>query len=428
MEIVSVTGREVIDSRGNPTVEAEIRLKSGARGRAIAPSGASTGSHEAAERRDGDPNRYNGMGTLGAVAAVNSEIRGALLHANAADQAAIDRRLIELDGTANKSRLGANAILAVSLATAHAAAAEAGMPLYRWIGGENAVTLPVPMANILNGGKHAVDSTDFQEFMVMPVAAPTFAEAVRTIGEIYHQLKRLLGARGLGTGVGDEGGFAPSLTSNEAAVEVVLEAVRAAGYRPGDDVMLALDPATTELLENGCYVLAKEERRVSSAELVELWRGWVKRYPIASIEDGMAEDDWEGWAALTAAIGDQVQTVGDDLLVTNRERLQRAIDDRAANSILIKPNQIGTLTETLETVELAQQAGWTTILSHRSGESEDTTIADLAVATNAGLIKAGAPARSERTAKYNRLLRIEAELGTQANYAGRAAIPQIMVA
>ncbi len=428
MEIVSVTGREVIDSRGNPTVEAEIRLKSGARGRAIAPSGASTGSHEAAERRDGDPNRYNGMGTLGAVAAVNSEIRGALLHANAADQAAIDRRLIELDGTANKSRLGANAILAVSLATAHAAAAEAGMPLYRWIGGENAVTLPVPMANILNGGKHAVDSTDFQEFMVMPVAAPTFAEAVRTIGEIYHQLKRLLGARGLGTGVGDEGGFAPSLTSNEAAVEVVLEAVRAAGYRPGDDVMLALDPATTELLENGCYVLAKEERRVSSAELVELWRGWVNRYPIASIEDGMAEDDWEGWAALTAAIGDQVQTVGDDLLATNRERLQRAIDDRAANSILIKPNQIGTLTETLETVELAQQAGWTTVLSHRSGESEDTTIADLAVATNAGLIKAGAPARSERTAKYNRLLRIEAELGTQASYAGRAAIPQIMVA
>ena len=427
MEIVGVTGREVIDSRGNPTVEAEIRLKGGAQGRAIAPSGASTGSHEAVERRDGDPHRYNGMGTLGAAAAVNSEIRSALLHADAADQVAIDRRLIELDGTANKGRLGANAILAVSLATAQAAAAAAGLPLYRWIGGGNAVTLPVPMANILNGGKHAADSTDFQEFMVMPVAAPTFTEAVRTISEIYHQLKRLLAVRGLGTGVGDEGGFAPPLRSNEAAVEVVLEAVTAAGYRPGDDVMLALDPATTELFENGWYVLAKEERRVSSAEFVDWWRGWVERYPIASIEDGMAEDDWEGWAALTAAIGDQVQTVGDDLLVTNRERLQRAIDSRAANSILIKPNQIGTLTEVLETVELAQRSGWTTVLSHRSGESEDTTIADLAVATNAGLIKTGAPARSERTAKYNRLLRIEAELGSQARYAGRAAIPQIRV-
>lgn len=425
MEIVSVIGREIIDSRGNPTVEAEIQVKGGGRGCAIAPSGASTGSHEAVERRDGDPNRYNGMGTLGAVAAINGEIRGALLHANAADQAAIDRRLIELDGTANKSRLGANATLAVSLATAHAAAAAVELPLYRWIGGENAITLPVPMANILNGGKHAADSTDFQEFMIMPVAAPTFAEAVRTISEIYHQLKHLLDSRGLGTGVGDEGGFAPSLRSNEAAVETILEAVEAAGYRPRDDVMLALDPATTELFENGRYVLAKEEHQVSSAELVDWWRDWVKRYPIASIEDGMAEDDWDGWAALTAAIGDQAQTVGDDLLVTNRERLQRAIDGRAANSILIKPNQVGTLTEMLETVELAQRSGWTTVLSHRSGESEDTTIADLAVATNAGLIKAGAPARSERTAKYNRLLRIEAELGSQARYAGRSAIPQI---
>ena len=426
MEIVSIVGREVLDSRGNPTVEAEVGLTGGAQGRAIVPSGASTGSHEAVERRDGDPARYGGLGERGAVASVNGEIRELLLGADASDQSAIDRQLIALDGTPNKGRLGANAILAASLAVSHAAAAAAGMPLYRWIGGERAVTLPVPMANILNGGKHAADSTDFQEFMVMPVGAPSFAEGLRTIAEVYQHLKRRLGERGLATGVGDEGGFAPSLPSNEAAVEVVLEAIEAAGYRPGDDVVLALDPATTELFEDGVYSLAKEGRRLLPGELVELWRGWVERYPIVSIEDGMAEDDWEGWTALTAAIGAKAQTVGDDLLVTNSHRLQRAIDERAANSILIKPNQIGTLSETLETIALAQRSGWTTVISHRSGESEDTTIADLAVATNAGQIKAGAPARSERTAKYNRLLRIEEELGERATYAGRAAIRQIV--
>jgi enolase len=424
-KITSIVGREVLDSRGNPTVEAEVGLAGGARGRAIAPSGASTGSHEAVELRDGDRTRYDGLGARGAVRAVNGEIREALLGANASEQAPIDHRLIELDGTSNKARLGANAILSVSLATAHAAAAAAGLPLYRSIGGSDAVTLPVPMANILNGGKHAADSTDFQEFMVMPVGAPNFAEALRTIAEVYHALQHLLAARGLATGIGDEGGFAPSLPSNAAAVEMVLEAVEAAGYRRGTDVVLALDPAMTELYEEGIYVLAKEGRRLTSLELAELWRGWVERYPIASIEDGMAEDDWEGWATLTAAIGERVQIVGDDLLVTNRERLRRAIDERTANSILIKPNQIGTLTETLEAIALAQQEGWTTVISHRSGESEDTTIADLAVATNAGLIKTGAPARSERTAKYNRLLRIEEELGERAIYAGRAAIRQI---
>ena len=423
MEIIALEGREVLDSRGHPTVEVEVTLFDGVSGRAAVPSGASTGAHEAVERRDGDPARYHGRGVLQAVAAVNGEIREALLGQDASEQVAIDQLLIALDGTPNKQRLGANAILGVSLACAHAAAAELGLPLYRYLGGPFARTLPVPMANILNGGKHAENSTDFQEFMVMPVGAATFSEGLRTLSEVYHALKAILHERSLATSVGDEGGFAPSLPSNEAAVEVVLTAVERAGYRPGDEVALALDPATTELYANGKYTLAKEGRQLTSRELAVFWSDWVNRYPIISIEDGMAEDDWEGWVELTKRIGGKAQTVGDDLLVTNPARLARAIELRAASSILIKPNQIGTLTETLEAIRMAQRAGWTTIISHRSGETEDTTIADLAVATNAGLIKTGAPARSERVAKYNRLLRIEAELGDEAVYPGRRAIP-----
>ena len=425
MEIIALEGREVLDSRGHPTVEVEVTLFDGVSGRAAVPSGASTGAHEAFERRDGDSARYQGRGVLQAVAAVNGEIREALLGQDASEQVAIDQLLIELDGTPNKGRLGANAILGVSLACAHAAAAELGLPLYRYLGGHFARTLPVPMANILNGGKHAENSTDFQEFMVMPVGAATFSEGLRTISEVYHALKAILHERGLATTVGDEGGFAPSLPSNEAAVEVVLAAIERAGYRAGEDVVLALDPATTELYRNGKYILAKEGRTITSSELAALWADWVNRYPIRSIEDGMAEDDWDGWVELTKRIGDQVQVVGDDLLVTNPSRLARAIQLKAASSILIKPNQIGTLTETLETVRLAQRAGWTTVISHRSGETEDTTIADLAVATNAGLIKTGAPARSERVAKYNRLLRIEAELGDESVYPGGRALPPV---
>jgi enolase len=424
MEIVNVSAREVLDSRATPTLETEVALSNGVTGRAMVPSGASTGAHEAVERRDGDPARYGGKGVLGAVESVNSEIRDALLGRDASQQAEIDQALIVLDGTPNKERLGANAILGASLAVAHAAAAASGQPLYAYLGGPGARTLPVPMANILNGGKHADDSTDFQEFMVMPVGAPSFREGLRVVTEVYQALKSTLHARGLATGLGDEGGFAPSLASNEAAVEVILESIQQAGYEPGKDVGLALDPASTELFEDGRYVLEKEGRSLSSEQLAELWAGWVDRYPIISIEDGMAEDDWEGWAQLTARIGDQAQIVGDDLLVTNPERLTRGIAERSANSILIKLNQIGTLTETLQTIEMAQEAGWTTVISHRSGETEDTTIADLAVATNSGLIKTGAPARSERVAKYNRLLRIEEELGDSAIYPGHDAIAQ----
>ena len=429
MKIVEVHAREVLDSRGNPTVEADVTLVDGVIGRAIVPSGASTGAHEAVERRDGDSARYGGKGVLQAVQAINTEIREAVLGLDAAEQASIDRALVELDGTPNKERLGANATLAVSLACAHVAAAKLGLPLYRHLGGPRARTLPVPMANILNGGRHAPDGADFQEFMILPLGAPTFREGLRAIAEVYHALGAVLRERGLATGIGDEGGYAPALPSNEAAVEVILEAIGEAGYAPGAEIALALDPATTELYEaaaadGGRYRLASEGRSLTSSELTALWADWIQRYPIVSIEDGLAEDDWAGWVDLTAAIGGRVQIVGDDLLVTNRERLRRAIDAGAANSILIKPNQIGTLSETLAAIEMARLAGWTVVISHRSGESEDTTIADLAVATNSGLIKSGAPARSERVAKYNRLLRIEEELGEDAVYPGHSAIPQ----
>ena len=423
-QITDVRAREVLDSRGDPTVEVDVTLAGDVRGRAIVPSGASTGAHEAVEHRDGDPTRYGGRGVLGAVAAVNREIRDALLGHDAADQAAIDEALITLDGTPDKRRLGANAILGASLACAHAAAAAARLPLYRYLGGPTAATLPVPMANILNGGRHADNSTDFQEFMIMPVGASSFREGLRTVVEIYHALGALLRARGLATTVGDEGGFAPALPGNAAALELVLEAVDRAGYRRGDDVAIALDPAASELYRDGAYTLAREGRTLNSTGMVDLWRVWVDRYPILSIEDGMAQDDWDGWSALTAAIGAKVQIVGDDLLATNPDRLARAIDQCAANSILVKINQIGTLTEALRALEMARKAGWTAVISHRSGETEDTTIADLAVATGAGLIKTGAPARAERTAKYNRLLRIEQELGERAVYPGRDAIPQ----
>jgi enolase len=426
MPITAVHAREVLDSRGNPTLEAEVVLSDGGggRGRAMVPSGASTGAHEATERRDGVSARYNGQGVEDAVRAVNGELGSAVVGLDAFDQASVDARMIELDGTPSKARLGANAILGVSLATAHAAANASGEPLYRYLGGEAARTLPVPMANILNGGKHAADSTDFQEFMVMPVGAPSFREGLRAIVEVYQSLKSILRGRGLATGVGDEGGFAPSLPSNEAAIEVVLEAIQGAGYRPGTDLVLALDPASTELFRDGQYHLEKENRSLSPVEMVELWARWVEAYPIASLEDGMAEDDWDGWTALTAAVGEKAQVVGDDLLVTNVARLERGIAERSATSILIKPNQIGTLTETMQAIDVAHRAGWTVVISHRSGETEDTTIADLAVATNAGLIKTGAPARSERVAKYNRLLRIEEELGNAAIFPGYDAIPQ----
>ncbi len=422
--ITAVRAREVLDSRGNPTVEAVVTLSGGARGAAIVPSGASTGAHEAVERRDGDAGRYGGKGVQGAVASINGEIARAVVDAgcDALDQRGLDAALIALDGTPNKARLGANAILAVSLANARAAASAVGLPLYRYLGGPNGHVLPVPMLNILNGGKHASNSTDFQEFMVMPVGAPTFAEGLRWGVEVYQALKAVLKGMGQATNVGDEGGFAPSLPSNEAAVEVVLQAIERAGYRPGEDVAIALDPAATEVFEGGAYRLATEGRDVSPAAMVDFWADWAARYPIVSIEDGLAEDDWATWAALTARIGDRVQLVGDDLLVTNVARLERAIAGRHANSILIKLNQIGTLTETLDAIDRARQAGWTAVISHRSGETEDTFIADLAVATNAGQIKTGAPARSDRVAKYNRLLAIADELGGAAAYAGRAAL------
>ena len=423
--IHGVLAREILDSRGNPTVEVEVTLSNGVTGRAGVPSGASTGAHEAAELRDGDKNRYGGKGVLTAVANVNGEIAEAIHDQSVFDQSRIDRAMIELDGTPNKSRLGANAILGVSLAVAHAAAATAGLPLYRYLGGPSANTLPVPMLNILNGGKHAENSTDFQEFMVMPTGAESFTRALQTAAEIYQSLKSVLHKRGLNTNVGDEGGFAPSLPGNADAIDVIVEAIESAGYRAGEDVQIALDPASTELHEDGKYRLTREGLKLDSGALVDLWGDWVKRYPIVSIEDGMAEDDWEGWRLLTERIGDRVQVVGDDLYVTNTERLARGIKERSSNAILIKLNQIGTLTETLATIEMAKHAGFAAVVSHRSGETEDTTIADLVVATNAGQIKTGAPARSERVAKYNRLLKIEQELGPAAKYPGMGAFYNI---
>ncbi len=424
MLIDHIEASEVLDSRGNPTVRVVVVLDDGAVGSAMVPSGASTGAYEAVELRDGGT-RYGGKGVLKAVRNVNETIAEALADADASDQLLIDRILCELDGTPNKSRLGANAILGVSLAVARAAAASWGVPLYRYLGGPTARVLPVPMFNILNGGKHAPDSTDFQEFMVMPVGAPSFAEGLRMGVEVYHALKAVLHDAGHIVSVGDEGGFAPSLGGNEAAVAIVMQAIERAGYRPGEDIVLALDPATNELFANGAYMLAKEGRALTSEEMVAHWASWLERYPIRSLEDGLAEDDWEGWKLLTAQVGGRCQLVGDDLFVTNPSRIRRGIAERAANSVLVKLNQIGTLTETLEAVDVAHRAGWTTVISHRSGETEDTFIADLAVATGSGQIKTGAPARSERTAKYNRLLEIEAELGRKAEYAGWGAIRQL---
>ncbi|HET7767517.1 MAG TPA: phosphopyruvate hydratase [Chloroflexota bacterium] len=422
-----IRAREILDSRGNPTVEVDVRLQDGSLGRAAVPSGASTGAYEAVELRDGDKKRYAGKGVQKAVDFVNEEIAARLEEQDALDQRAIDQAMVDLDGTKNKGRVGANAILGVSLATAKAAAASRGLPLYRYLGGPTAATLPVPMCNIMNGGKHAVDSSDFQEFMVMPIGAPTFREGIRWAAEIYQALKSLLHDDGHSVNVGDEGGFAPSLPTNEAPLEYITRAIKKAGYRAGTDgraqVAIALDPATTELYDRKTrkYTLTREGKALTSDQLVELWADWVARYPIISIEDGLAEDDWEGWKALRGRIGNTVQLVGDDLLVTNTERLLRAIKERAANSILVKVNQIGSLTETLAAVEMAKRAAWTAVISHRSGETEDTTIADLAVATGAGQIKTGAPARSDRVAKFNQLLRIEEELGESATYAGRSA-------
>jgi len=423
--IEEVVAREVLDSRGNPTVEVEVLLSGGAVGLAMVPSGASTGVHEAVELRDGDMGRYGGKGVLKAVDNVNSLIADELWGFDALDQVALDETLIELDGTPNKGRLGANAILGVSLAAARAAAQAVGLPLYRYIGGVSAQTLPVPMMNILNGGKHAVDGPDLQEFMAMPVGAPSFAEALRWGAETYHALKKVLKDRGYSTGVGDEGGFAPSLKSNEEAVELIIEAIQKAGYEPGKDIFVALDPAASEVFEDGHYLLKKEGRTLSGEQMVDFYEDWVAKYPIISIEDGLAEDDWDTWILMRQRLGNRLQIVGDDLLVTNVERLQLGIERRAANSILIKLNQIGTLTETLAAIEMAKRAGWTAVVSHRSGETEDTTIADLVVATNAGQIKTGAPCRSDRVAKFNQLLRIEEELGSMAVYAGNEAFYNI---
>lgn len=425
--ITDITAREVLDSRGNPTVEVEVALDDGSWGRAAVPSGASTGAFEAVELRDGDSARYLGKGVLTAVTNVNEIIAPALLGMEATDQRAIDEALMELDGTANKGSLGANAILGVSLAVAKAAAESCELTLYSYIGGCNAATLPVPMMNILNGGAHADNNVDLQEFMVMPVGAGSFAEGLRMCAEIYHTLKKVLHDRSLGTGVGDEGGFAPNLGSNEEALQIISEAVTEAGYSLGEQVMFALDPASTEFYDadRGVYVLAGEGRELTSAEMVEFWAGLVERYPIISIEDGMAEEDWDGWKLLTERLGDRVQLVGDDLFVTNTERLARGIEMGVANSILIKLNQIGSLTETLEAIQMAHRAGYTTVISHRSGETEDTTIADVAVAVNAGQIKTGAPARSDRVAKYNQLLRIEDELGCSSTYPGIDAFTNI---
>ena len=426
-EISYVHAREILDSRGNPTVEVEVQLESGVSGSAIVPSGASTGVHEALELRDGDKKRYGGKGVLKAVENVNDEIADELIGVDANDQVAIDLFMLELDGTDNKSKLGANAILAVSLAVAKAAASDMGLPLYRYLGGVNARVLPVPMMNILNGGKHAANSTDFQEFMVMPVGAGSFREGLRWGAEIYQSLKKVLHEGGYSTNVGDEGGFAPSLGGNVKAVEVILKAIEKAGYKAGEDVYIALDPAMSELYDaqTGLYNLEIEGRKLSSAELVDLWADWANRFPIISIEDGMAEDDWAGWKLLHDKVGKKVQLVGDDLLVTNTKRIQRAISEEVCNALLMKVNQIGSLTESIAAIEMSQRAGWAVITSHRSGESEDATIADIAVAFNTGQIKTGAPARSDRIAKYNQLLRIEEELDDTAIYPGLRAFPHL---
>jgi len=419
-QIEKVHARQILDSRGNPTVEVELALRSGAAGRAAVPSGASTGEFEATELRDGDKGAYLGKGVSTAVGNVNGEIAQAIQGVDAEDQEGLDRRLIELDGTANKSRLGANAILGVSLAAAHAAAAEEGLPLWRYLGGEAAHVLPVPMMNVLNGGAHADNKVDFQEFMVVPAGAPTFSECLRMGAEVFHALKGTLHDRGLGTAVGDEGGFAPDLGSNEEALQMLMRGIEAAGYRPGEDVFIALDPATSEIRTGDVYDLEHEGRKLSSDDMAAYWAELAGKYPIVSIEDGMDEEDWDGWKALTDRIGETVQLVGDDLFVTNVERLQRGIDAGVANSILIKVNQIGTLSETLAAIALARSAGYTAVMSHRSGETEDVTIADLAVATGCGQIKTGAPSRSDRVAKYNQLLRIEESLGADAEFPGRS--------
>jgi len=424
--IEEIIAREILDSRGNPTVEVEVVLANGAWGQAAVPSGASTGIHEAVELRDGDKARYGGKGVLKAVQNVNELIADELIGWDALDQAGIDAFLIELDGTPNKGKLGANAILGVSLAVAKAAAAAVGLPLYRYVGGVAARTLPVPMMNILNGGKHAVGGPDLQEFMVMPVGASSFREALRWGVETYHALKAVLKDKGYSTTVGDEGGFAPSLGSNEEAVELILEAIERAGYKPGEDIYIALDPAASEFFEDGVtYHLKKEGKRLSGKQMVEFYEDWLGKYPIISLEDGLAEDDWKAWRLLMQRVGDRVQIVGDDLLVTNVQRVEKAIKERACNSLLCKVNQIGCLSQASEAVQMAQRAGWTVVVSHRSGETEDATIADLAVAWNTGQIKTGAPARGERTAKYNRLLRIEEELGETAVYAGQEAFYNI---
>ena len=423
--IEEIIGREILDSRGNPTVEVEVVLESGAIGRAAVPSGASTGVHEAVELRDGDPARYGGKGVLKAVDNVNDLIAEELWGFDALDQIGVDEYLIALDGTPNKGKLGANAILGVSLATAKAAAEVLGLPLYRYLGGVAARTLPVPMMNILNGGKHAQDGPDLQEFMAMPVGASSFAEALQWGAETYHTLKKVLKSKGYSTGIGDEGGFAPSLKSNEEAVELIVEAIQQAGYEPGRDLFIALDPAASEVFHGGKYVLKKEGRTLSGEEMVDFYEAWLEKYPIISIEDGFAEDDWDSFVLMQKRVGSRVQIMGDDLLVTNVERLAKGIELKAANSILIKLNQIGTLTETLAAIEMAKRAGWTAVVSHRSGETEDTTISDLVVATNAGQIKTGAPARSDRVAKFNQLLRIEEELGDTAVYAGMGAFYNI---
>jgi enolase len=419
--IESIYAREILDSRGNPTLEVDVSLFGGGRGTAAVPSGASTGAYEAVELRDGDKSRYGGKGTLTAVANVNDQIAEVIVGLSALDQRSIDQQMIDLDGTPNKGRLGANAILGVSLAVARAAADQLNLPLYRYLGGPNAHILPTPMMNILNGGKHALGSSvDMQEFMVMPVGAPSFREGLRWGAEIFHTLKGVLAKRGMSTNVGDEGGYAPSLPSNEDAVAVVLEAIEKAGYKAGEQIVIALDPAATELFENDVYNLAGEGRTLSPAEMSTYWQDWVKKYPISSIEDGLAEDDWQTWTDLTKAIGTKTQLVGDDLFVTNTERLTRGIAEKAGNSILVKLNQIGTLTETVDAIALAQRNGFNPVISHRSGETDDTFIADLAVATNAGQIKTGAPSRVDRVAKYNQLLRIEEELGPIAEFAGRS--------
>ncbi|MDI3534624.1 MAG: enolase [Thermosediminibacterales bacterium] len=417
--IIDLFAREILDSRGNPTVEVEVLLESGAAGRAAVPSGASTGAFEAVELRDGNEQRYLGKGVIKAVENVNNIIAEEIIGMDALDQVDIDKTMIEIDGTPNKGKLGANAVLGVSLACAKAAANALGLPLYRYIGGITAQDLPVPMMNILNGGKHADNSVDFQEFMIMPVGAESFADSLRIGAEVYHTLKKLLKDKGLGTAIGDEGGFAPDLKSNEEAVEVIIKAIELAGYKPGEDVAIALDPAATEIFKEGRYILKSEGVEKTPEEMVALYEDWVNKYPIVSIEDGMAEEDWEGWKLITQRLGNKIQLVGDDLFVTNTERLGKGIELGVANSILIKLNQIGTLTETLDAIKMAYEAGYTAVISHRSGETEDTTIADLVVAVNAGQIKTGAPARTDRVAKYNQLIRIEQQLGNAARFKGK---------